>query len=90
MSPDLSAAPDATFDYDEVLAAETGRVVATFKKGYRTTEFWAMLGTVAIASLNDVLGLNLDGQTVLGIAGVVATYVGGRTALKRKRLTSLS
>lgn len=50
------------------------------KPGIQTTEFWAVLGLVALAIAKPLV--DMDDTTFQWVAGVLATYIGGRTATK--------
>jgi len=53
------------------------------KTGLKTTEFWlALLGAI-LPVMNSYLGLNIPTESILSIAGIVMTYVFGRSWLKR-------
>ena len=53
------------------------------KSGITTSEFWlALLGSV-LPVLNGKLGLNLPTEAIISIAGVIVSYVLGRSAVKR-------
>lgn len=53
------------------------------KSGLRTSEFWlALLGSL-IPVLNGHLGLSIPSEGVMAVAGVIVSYVIGRSAVKR-------
>lgn len=55
------------------------------KPGYKTTEFWLALISSVVTLLNQsgVLGsVVLPLEAILGIAGVVVTYIFGRSIVK--------
>lgn len=52
------------------------------KAGIKSTEFWMVIIGVVITVLNDVAGLNLDKESLLGLLGTVIAYVGSRSYLK--------
>lgn len=55
------------------------------KTGYKTTEFWLAMVTSLVTLLNQsgLLGsITLPTEAILGIAGVVITYILGRSGVK--------
>ncbi len=53
------------------------------KAGIKTTEFWlALLGAI-IPVLNQYLGLNLPSAAILGITGIIISYIFGRSIVKK-------
>jgi len=53
------------------------------KAGIKTTEFWlALLGAI-LPVMNTYLGLNIPTESIISIAGIVISYVLGRSWLKR-------
>jgi hypothetical protein len=53
------------------------------KAGIRSTEFYVALLGAVIPVLNSHLGLNIPVGGVMGISGVVISYILSRTLLKR-------
>ena len=66
------------------------QITTHFKKGYKTTEFWLTLGAAVVAVVNATTGLDLDAESIIGLAGMVAAYVASRSFLKAKRVESLA
>lgn len=55
----------------------------SIKSGLRTSEFWlALLGAV-MPVFNGQLGLNIPVESILSIAGVISSYIIGRSVVKR-------
>lgn len=66
-------------------------VLSQFKKGFKTTEFWAsVVTTVIIVASDKVFGVKLSGEQVIGLAGSAMTYIASRTWLKTQRLRAIS
>jgi ketopantoate hydroxymethyltransferase len=59
--------------------ADMGKV----KSGLKTTEFYLALLGAAIPVVNTHLGLNLPSGAVLGIAGIIVSYILGRSIVKK-------
>lgn len=53
------------------------------KAGIKSSEFWVALFGAAIPVANHHLGLNIPTEAVLGIAGIVISYIAGRSYVKR-------
>ena len=53
------------------------------KSGWKTTEFWAMTAGSLVAILNSAFDLNIDQGTIVAVAGMIATYVIGRSVAKK-------
>lgn len=56
---------------------------SSVKAGWRTTEFWALVATSAVAILNKAFGWNIPDQAVVAIAVAVAGYALGRGLAKK-------
>ena len=54
------------------------------KAGLRTSEFWVSMLGAAIPLVNQYMGLALPAEAIVSVAGVLATYVFGRSFLKAK------
>lgn len=54
----------------------------TIKTGIKTSEFWVTLVAAFLMVANKGLGLDIDEPTVLGFAGLVVSYVLGRSFVK--------
>lgn len=52
------------------------------KQGWKTSEFWVTVAASTVAILNEAFGWNLPKEGILTVAGLVATYVLSRTAVK--------
>lgn len=54
-------------------------------KGYKTTEFWAMVATGLTVWLNQsgLIGIQLPVEAVVSLSGLVASYVFGRSIVKK-------
>lgn len=55
------------------------------RSGIRTSEFWLAVVGAFVMIANRGLGLDLPEETIMSIAGVVASYIFGRTAVKLRR-----
>lgn len=53
------------------------------KSGLRTTEFWLSLLGASLPLFNRHLGLNIPTDAMLSIAGIVISYVLGRSIVKK-------
>lgn len=51
-------------------------------KGVKTSEFWLVVLSAILMVANKGLGLNIDEATTLSFAGMVVTYIAGRSAVK--------
>lgn len=47
----------------------------------KSRKFWVAVGTAAVALANDIYNLGIDEQTGIAVALVVATYLGGQSAV---------
>ena len=52
------------------------------KSGVRTSEFWLAVVAAFVMIANQGLGLGLPADSIMSMAGVVVSYIFGRTALK--------
>lgn len=57
-------------------------------RGVWTSEFWVSLAGVLVVLANELLGLDLDVAEIAGMAGIIATYVLGRGAIKIKEVAA--
>lgn len=81
-SVSASGIAEETVDNFELLSSQ-------FKKGWRTSEFWLAVGTVATVVGNGVFDLGIDSESLLAMVGTGASYILGRSYLKRFRATTL-
>lgn len=96
-SPDRDV-PDAMYpsQYYDTADAEynvhpvMNQLAAMFKKGYRTSEFWLALTTTTVIGADAAFDLGLDTESLTGMAGLVISYVFGRSWLKGKRVAALA
>lgn len=80
----VASAPEAVKqveqDYEDVVA-----VIPVVKDGWKTSEFWSLAVTPAIAAIFKLVTGHDAPAEVLGIAGgLSAVYIGARTLLKLK------
>lgn len=52
--------------------------------GIKTSEFWLTVFTTNVMLFNDALAWGLSDTTVMSMAGLVVTYIGGRSYFKNK------
>ena len=52
--------------------------------GVKTSEFWLTLFTTNVMLFNDALGWGLTETTVMSMAGLVVTYIAGRSYFKTR------
>lgn len=55
------------------------------KPGYKTTEFWLTLISSLGMFITNKFGVAIPMEIVMGIAGIVITYVLGRSVVKQKK-----
>lgn len=65
-------------------------LTSQFKKGYKTSEFWLTIIGAVIVIVNTTTGLDLDGESILGMLGAIAAYVASRSYLKGHRVEALA
>jgi membrane protein DedA with SNARE-associated domain len=51
-------------------------------RGWKTSEFWTLVAGSAVAIANEGFGLGLEAETIVAFAGMVVSYVLGRSGLK--------
>ena len=64
-------------------------LIAQFKKGYKTTEFWAAAVTGGVILTEGATSLDLDNEGIIGLAVTVASYILSRGYLKAKRVDAV-
>ena len=67
----------------QVNAAIKETDMATIKKGIKTSEFYVGLVAAIIPVLNKFLGLELPTEAIISIVGLAATYILGRSFVKK-------
>lgn len=72
------------------VSVDAATLASHFKKGYKTTEFWTALATAGTVILNAVFDLGLDSESVIALVGTNASYILGRSFLKKERVKALS
>lgn len=65
-------------------------LTAQFKKGYKTSEFWLTIIGALVVLINATTGLDLDGESIIGIIGAIIAYVASRSYLKGHRVEALA
>lgn len=53
------------------------------KSGLLTTEFWLALIGSALPLVNRYMGLNIPAEAILSVAGIVISYILGRSFVKK-------
>lgn len=91
LSPNLDTVDYTGVDYfDDDLASNTTQVIANFKKGYKTTEFWSTVLTLGAVLADGVFDLGVDTEGIVTLIGVNLSYVLGRSWVKTNRLKAIS
>jgi hypothetical protein len=54
------------------------------KPGIKTTEFWLVVVGALITVFNKGLGFDLPEEAILSLAGMIGSYVGGRSWIKTR------
>jgi hypothetical protein len=56
---------------------------AVVTPGWKTSEFWVTTATALVAILNSAFNLHIPVETVATVAGLAASYVIGRSIVKK-------
>ncbi|PWK05292.1 hypothetical protein [Tumebacillus permanentifrigoris] len=57
------------------------------KEKLKSRKFWTAVITATVLVANDGLGMHLNGETVLAIAGIAMTYIFGQAHVDAKGVT---